>query len=124
MYHIKISTHFSSAHSLRYYRGKCEKLHGHNWKVEVTVEARELDDLGMVMDFKDLKSAVNEVLQELDHAYLNDLPYFREHNPSSEEIARYLYLRVKERVSRDGRRVHEVRVWETDTACAVYFERK
>lgn len=120
MYKVKVITHFSAAHFLREYKGKCEKLHGHNWKVEVSVSAEKLNSLGMVVDFSDLKKAVNSVLADLDHSNLSDLAYFKQHNPSSEEIARYIFDQLKSQVSQGGCLLDEVRVWETDSSCAIY----
>lgn len=122
MYRIKVLAYFSGAHSLRDYKGKCESLHGHNWKVEVMVSSLKLDSAGMVMDFAELKKIVNRVIDELDHKYLNDLDYFKENNPSSEEIARYIYNKIKEILAKEGPTLEEVCVWETTNSCAVYSE--
>ena len=132
MYKVKVISQFSAAHSLRKYKGKCENLHGHNWKIEVVVASDILNSLGMVMDFSDLKKIVNEVLEEFDHKYLNELDYFspksasssggKGNNPSSENIAGYLYSKVKEKILHQEYRLEEVRVWETEKACAIYCE--
>jgi 6-pyruvoyltetrahydropterin/6-carboxytetrahydropterin synthase len=118
MYKIKVRSHFSSAHSLRGYKGKCEDLHGHNWGVEVAVRADKLDKTGMVIDFKELKGMLKEVIAELDHRHLNDLEYFKEANPTSENIARYVFERLTER--KTGIDICEVTVFETDTSSATY----
>ena len=118
MYKIKVEGHFSSAHNLRGYKGKCESLHGHNWKVEAAVTSAELDGCGMVMDFKVLKQELEEQLSELDHKYLNELPYFSEVNPTSENIARYLYLTLKKKMPG----LSSVRVWESENSSATYYE--
>ena len=122
MYTIKIKTHFSSAHFLREYKGKCENLHGHNWQVETIVERFELDRLGMVMDFGNLKSLVSQVMESLDHCTINDIEYFKQHNPSSENIACYIFEQLKNKIVEAGCRLVEVRVWETDNSCAFYSE--
>jgi len=122
MFRVKIITHFSAAHFLRNYKGKCETLHGHNWKVEVVVSGNELDSLGMVMDFSDLKRIASIALEELDHQNLNDLDYFKERNPSSEEIARYIFNKLKKEINQGDYQLEEVRVWETDSSCAAYCE--
>jgi len=122
MYKAKIIRQFSAAHSLRNYKGKCEALHGHNWKVEVLVSSLKLNSSGMVMDFSDLKRLTSNVLEGLDHCHLNELDYFKEHNPSSEEIARYIFTKLKEEISTRGCKLEEIRVWETDSSCAVYQE--
>jgi len=122
MYKIKIVSSFSAAHFLRGYKGKCENLHGHNWKVEVIICRKKLDSLGMVMDFSDLKKITLQALGELDHANLNDLRHFKQHNPSSEEIAGYIFANLKKIIADNGCRLEEVRVWETDTSCAIYTD--
>ncbi len=120
MYKIKIVSYFSAAHSLREYKGKCESLHGHNWKVEVIVSSEKLNPSGMVMDFSDLKIITKEILENLDHKHLNDLKYFKEHNPSSEEIAKYIYDALKVKVAKKKCQLAEIRVWETENSCASY----
>ena len=122
MYELKIDAAFAAAHKLREYQGQCEDLHGHNWKVEVVVRAADLDHLGLALDFKDLKQATTDVLDQLDHKYLNELPPFREQNPSSELIAKYIFEQVEQRVNRDGVWVHRVTAWESDNACASYLK--
>lgn len=123
---VKIVSHFSAAHSLLHYEGKCEALHGHNWKVEVLVSGEELDASGMVMDFGELKRLTRRVLDELDHSHLNVLPYFigscagPERSPSSEEIARYIFINLEKTISQRSYWLKEVRVWETENSCAVY----
>lgn len=122
MYKVKVISHFSAAHFLRNYKGKCELLHGHNWKVEVIVSSNKLDSLGMVVDFSELKRLTNSVLGELDHRCLNELDYFREYNPSSEEIARYIFNKLKPQVSEKSCVLEEVQVWETENSCVIYRE--
>lgn len=120
MYHLTIKTHFAAAHKLMNYQGDCEHLHGHNWKIEVTVATRELDTAGLGIDFKILKRETNQVLDQLDHKYLNELPFFREVSPSSENIARFLYESLVHRFAERQVRMESVRVWESDNACASY----
>lgn len=120
MYKIKVLSHFSSAHNLREYKGKCEELHGHNWKVELVVEDEKLMPDGMLLDFKDLKRVLEEVLEELDHRYLNDIDHFSGRNPTSENIAAYIYQKVGPKLPRGN--VSEVSVWETETSMASYSE--
>ena len=122
MYELKITTAFAAAHCLREFRGKCEDLHGHNWKIEVYVRSSELDKIGLVIDFKEIKTATSEVLEELDHKYLNDLPAFSVENPSSENIARYIYNALSEKLNRGTIKVYKVTAWESDDACCSYFE--
>ncbi len=96
-----VHTHFSSAHSLRGYQGNCEELHGHNWKVGVQIAAETLDNLGMVIDFKVLKQKLHQIIQRLDHKHLNDLPPFDALNPSSENIAFYIFQELKKSLTHD-----------------------
>jgi 6-pyruvoyltetrahydropterin/6-carboxytetrahydropterin synthase len=120
MYHLTIKTHFAAAHRLINYQGDCENLHGHNWHVEVTVGARELDEAGLGIDFKILKRHTKELLGELDHKYLNDLPAFSQLSPSSEQIARFLFQRLSVELDTDNVRLERVTVWESEYACASY----
>ena len=122
MYHLTIHTHFAAAHNLINYQGDCENLHGHNWKVEVTVSAEELDDAGLAIDFKILKKETNNILDRLDHKYLNDLDAFKDISPSSEHIARYLFEELAKVLNDDNVNVEMVNVWESDYACASYTQ--
>ena len=121
MYELKIITEFSAAHNLRNFRGKCEALHGHNWKVEVVLSGKDLDDSGVVLDFAEVKAATGEIMSEIDHRYLNDLPFFMENNPSSENIARYIFHRLREKMDNDRIRIKRVTAWESRDACASYL---
>jgi len=122
MYELLIETRFSSAHQLRGYKGRCENLHGHNWKVQVTVTAERLNEIGLAMDFHDIKAHTNEVVSMLDHGMLNDIFPFTEINPSSENIAKWIYESLKKKIEREGIEVSAVTVWESDTASATYYE--
>lgn len=111
---------FSAGHFIRGHTGGCENLHGHNYRVRVHAAAGELDGLGMVVDFADLKAAVAEVLGPFDHRVINDIPPFDERNTTAELLARYAFDEVARRID-DGRvRVTRVEVWENDTSCAIY----
>jgi 6-pyruvoyltetrahydropterin/6-carboxytetrahydropterin synthase len=121
MYELKIITQFAAAHRLLNFQGKCEQLHGHNWKVEVFVRADQLDSAGLVRDFGEMKVITQEVLKGLDHLYLNELTHFKEENPSSENIARYLFQELSRLLNDDRVRVSKISVWESDTACATYL---
>ncbi|MCF7873425.1 MAG: 6-carboxytetrahydropterin synthase QueD [Candidatus Omnitrophica bacterium] len=123
MYKVKIIKSFSSAHYLAQYKGSCESLHGHNWKVEVVVQSEELNDLGMVMDFRQLKKITVSIIEKLDHKCLNDLEYFKINTPSSEKIAQYIYEKVSQKLPQDCQ-LDEVKVWETDNSCATYSKKK
>ena len=120
MYHLTIHTHFAAAHNLLNYEGECENLHGHNWKVEVTVAAKELDEAGLGIDFKILKKTTNDLLDTLDHKYLNDLEPFVNNSPSSENIAFYLFGKLESVLNTDNVQVEKVNVWESEYACASY----
>ncbi len=120
MYRLTIQTSFAAAHNLLQYQGDCENLHGHNWKVDVTVAARELDKSGLGIDFKILKSETRLLLETLDHKYLNDLPMFKGLSPSSENIARYLFEELGRTLNNENVTVSMVNLWESDFACASY----
>jgi 6-pyruvoyltetrahydropterin/6-carboxytetrahydropterin synthase len=123
MYEITILSHFSGAHRLRYLHGKCEELHGHNWKIEVSVFSDRLNKEGLVIDFQILKQRVEKIIGSLDHTYLNDLPYFSEKEPSSENIARYIFDKLKKELKAYRVTLKKVTAWESETACASYFGR-
>jgi 6-pyruvoyltetrahydropterin/6-carboxytetrahydropterin synthase len=112
---------FAAAHAIRGHTGGCQNLHGHNYKVRVHVSARELDRLGMVIDFADLKTAVSEVAGRFDHQVINDIPPFDRINTTAERIAGFLYREMAERMP-ERVTVERVEVWETPTSCAVYEE--
>ena len=122
MYKLKIITSFAAAHNLVNYQGDCENLHGHNWRVEVNVIARSLDKAGLGIDFKVLKAETNALLKTLDHKYLNELDPFNELSPSSENISRYLFYALGERLNNDNVTVEMITVWESDVACASFYE--
>ncbi len=121
MFEVMIERHFSSAHQLRGYRGKCENLHGHNYKIEIFARGRELDNIGLLVDFGELKAAADEVVQYLDHRNINELPPFDvELNPSAENLARYILERVAARVGDERVQIYKVRCYETPTSVATY----
>ncbi len=121
MFDIFIETHFAGAHHLRDYPGNCEKPHGHNWKVQVTVRATRLDPLGMGIDFKILKKIVNQVVDELDHRDLNEHPAFVTQNPSSENISVYLFDQLKPNLNHERYQLYSVTVYETETSGLSYY---
>jgi len=116
MYEIKVYSSFSAAHNLRNYRGKCENLHGHNWKVETVFAYPSLDKDGMAVDFKEAKAALKTVLAEFDHSYLNETGFFKSANPTSENMAKFIYDELKKKDSH----IQSVSVWENDNSCATY----
>ena len=124
MYELSVRQHFSAAHSLRDYPGDCQRLHGHNWEVEVRATGEELGTLGMVLSFSDLKAVLREALGELDHRHLNELPPFREENPTAENLARHLYRRIEGLLQQrfQGVAVSGVQVWETPGQGVFYRE--
>jgi len=119
MFTAKVIDSFSAAHSLRGYQGDCERLHGHNYRVEVSVESPQLDKAGIVMDFRDLKQILERVINDLDHLYLNDTKPFTIINPSAENIAKYIFDSVYSEV-KPPLRLKEVTVWENDSCCVCY----
>ncbi|MBP2668251.1 MAG: Queuosine biosynthesis QueD [Deltaproteobacteria bacterium] len=119
IYTLTVRASFSAAHRLREYDGNCERLHGHNWQVEVSVASEQLDDRGIALDFRAIKAAVNELLSGFDHRYLNEVPPFDRQNPSSENVARYLFEEMERKVPAPAR-VARVTVWESEDARADY----
>jgi 6-pyruvoyltetrahydropterin/6-carboxytetrahydropterin synthase len=122
MYHVTIETHFSAAHYLRNYHGRCENLHGHNWKIEVTVSSDKLDEAGMALDFTILKQKTKDILQRLDHCNLNEIEPFTEINPSSENIAHFLYNQLTKNLNDYPVTLTRVTVWESPNSKASYFK--
>ena len=120
MYEVKIKADFSAAHNLREVGGKCESLHGHNFIVEVAVESDSLDEGGMVIDLRFLKGKTKALLETLDHRYLNELPLFAKTNPSSENVAAYIFGELSRQIDQGSRRVSWVSVWESETSRATY----
>jgi 6-pyruvoyltetrahydropterin/6-carboxytetrahydropterin synthase len=119
-YEITVEASFSASHQLRDYKGETEPLHGHNFRVQASVAAHELDELGLVVDFLELEAWLKEVLEPYDHRHMNDLPPFDKVNPSTEHMARLFYDRLQEKLSSRGLRVRRVRVWEAPTFSASY----
>ena len=117
---IKTVTDFAAAHSLRGYDGPCQRLHGHNWKIEVEVQAETLDSVGMTMDFKVLKKYTKEVIDRLDHYNLNDIPPFDVINPTAENLTKYFYDEIAALIKGDAVSMKSVTIWETERACARY----
>ena len=117
MYEVAVKSSFSAAHRLRDYQGKCENLHGHNWNVEAAVSSKTLDKRGLLIDFKILKKTLGGILDELDHTYLNELAFFKKENPTSENIAKFIFDALKE----SGIRAGSVSVRENETSRATYY---
>jgi 6-pyruvoyltetrahydropterin/6-carboxytetrahydropterin synthase len=121
MFTVKVSDSFSAAHRLKGYKGDCERLHGHNYRVEIAVESPSLTESGIVADFRELKTFLKGILAEMDHQYLNDLPTFSVENPSAENIAKHIYTSLSQMVNPPAR-LKEVTVWENENCCASYTE--
>jgi 6-pyruvoyltetrahydropterin/6-carboxytetrahydropterin synthase len=122
MFEISVDETFAAAHNLRDYKGKCEDLHGHNYRVRVMVAGETLDSTGLLYDFVNLKQAIQAVIRSLDHKYLNELPPFDRLNPSAENIARHIYEQTSKQVkpAANGAAISGVTVWETETSAATY----
>ena len=120
MFEISAEYSFAAGHALRGYKGKCENVHGHNYKVQVKVAGERLNSIGLLMDFVDLRAAIKTLVDRLDHRFLNDLPPFDVLNPSAENLAKYFYDGLEPQVRAVGNRVSAVKVWETDTTSATF----
>jgi len=121
VFELVVETDFSAAHNLREYKGQCEKLHGHNWKVQVVLKAEKLDKLGMVMDFREVKRVIGEIMNKFDHTYLNELADFKVLNPTTENLSKILYDELKNTLP-PGVKVSRVTTWESERCGAIYFE--
>ncbi|MGI6451876.1 MAG: 6-carboxytetrahydropterin synthase QueD [Syntrophomonadaceae bacterium] len=117
---ITVQQEFAAAHRLYQYQGNCSNMHGHTWKVELTVTGDKLDQVGMLIDFRDIKLALAQILEPFDHCCLNDIAPFNQINPTAENLAKYIFDQAKKRLA--GYRVAVVRVWESGTAFASYTE--
>jgi len=122
MYELSVEVGFAAAHQLRGYKGKCENMHGHNWRVQVNVAAERLNEIDIAIDFHDLKRMAQEVVSPLDHAFLNEIFPFTEKNPSSENVAKWIFDSLRKKINSDNLRVATVTVWESDNASASYYE--
>ncbi|MDD3150473.1 MAG: 6-carboxytetrahydropterin synthase [Candidatus Gastranaerophilales bacterium] len=118
MWELKVEGHFSAAHHLLNYEGDCENQHGHNWKIEAFARGNQLDQANILIDFKIFKKELNKILNYLDHTDINTLPDFENISPSSEILSKYIYTKLKNQLPQ----IYKVSVWETEKACASYFE--
>ncbi|HAH97128.1 MAG TPA: 6-carboxytetrahydropterin synthase QueD [Firmicutes bacterium] len=123
MYEVTVSAHFDSAHYLREYHGRCENLHGHRWQVEASVRSNKLNQIGLALDFTELKKALRETVAQLDHVCLNDLPEFSNINPSSENIASAIFEKVTKRLHEQGLdfTIYSIKVYESPDAWVTYY---
>jgi 6-pyruvoyltetrahydropterin/6-carboxytetrahydropterin synthase len=122
MFEVSVEQTFAAGHALRNYKGSCENVHGHNFRVRVTIEGERLDDTGLLVDFIDVKKSMGDVIARLDHVFLNDIPPFDVKNPSAENIAEYFHQELSRQLAVNPVpvRLREVRVWETDIQSAAY----
>jgi 6-pyruvoyltetrahydropterin/6-carboxytetrahydropterin synthase len=121
MFEVSVEQTFAAGHALRNYKGKCENVHGHNYRVMVTIQGEQLDATGLLVDFVDIKRLMGGAIDYLDHRFINDLAPFDQINPSAENIAKYFYDRLSAGLQNQAPvRISEIRVWETDTSSAVY----
>jgi len=122
MFEVSVEETFSAGHALRGYKGKCENPHGHNYRVQVTLQGPQLDSIGLLIDFTELKRVIRNVVQRLDHQFINDLEPFTTVNPSAENMAKYFFDEVTSQLTSlpGGARVTDIVIWETDTASARY----
>jgi 6-pyruvoyltetrahydropterin/6-carboxytetrahydropterin synthase len=120
MFEVSVEYSFAAGHALRGYKGKCENVHGHNYKVQLVVAGEQLDATGMLMDFVEIRKNIKELVERLDHRFLNDVPPFDVLNPSAENIAKYFSDELEPHVRNRGLQVHAVTIWETDTTAATY----
>jgi 6-pyruvoyltetrahydropterin/6-carboxytetrahydropterin synthase len=120
MYEIKVKSSFSAAHNLKNYKGKCEHLHGHNWAVEAVFRYEALDKDGMAIDFRLAKKVLKTVTEKLDHSYMNELKIIKHINPTSENMARFIYDSVKKK----NKNIYHISVWENENSCATYSEER
>lgn len=126
MFEVSVEETFAAGHALRNYRGKCENVHGHNYRVRIAIEGERLDSTGLLVDFVEMKRLLRAIIERLDHTFLNDVPPFDRLNPSAENMARYFYDEMTQGLAAAPRensvRIAEVKIWETDTATATYRE--
>ena len=122
MFEVAVEQGFASAHALRNYKGRCENVHGHNWKVQVVIQGERLDDTGLLVDFIDVKNLMARIIDGIDHQFLNEIPPFDVVNPSAENIAEYFHRKMTEGLGDTPVpvRITEVKIWETDIQSATY----
>ncbi|MBZ5606502.1 MAG: 6-carboxytetrahydropterin synthase QueD [Acidobacteriia bacterium] len=121
MFEVTVEQTFAAGHALRNYKGKCENVHGHNFRVQVVIEGEKLDEAGLLVDFLDVKSAMRTIIDRLDHVFLNDISPFDVKNPSAENIAEYFYVELSKSLTASVPvRLREVKIWETDIQSATF----
>ena len=122
MYEVMIESSFSAAHQLKEYNGKCENLHGHNWRIQIWIRGNKIQSNGILIDFYEVEKILENVLQQIDHTNLNELQHFKEYNPTAENIAKYLFHILSNHISQENIRLYKVAVWESDKNMSAYFE--
>lgn len=120
MYKLNVTDSFSAAHRLVGYDGACQNLHGHNYKIRIAIECRELDELGLALDYTVIKKALAGILSELDHSYLNDVPALGGLNPTSENLARHIFENMSRAITKPGCSVVEVEIYESEKSSVIY----
>ena len=120
MYEVSKEMMISATHRVREHQGGCERIHGHNWKIIVYVEAKELNNMGMVIDFKDLKHVMHKVIMPMDHNDINTFAPFDKINPTSENISKYIFDEMSKELNDDRKHISKVEVYETDNSKAIY----
>lgn len=120
MFDVSVEYTFAAGHALRGYKGKCENVHGHNYKVQVVVSGEQLDSTGLLMDFVEVRKPLKELVGRLDHRFLNDIAPFDKLNPSAENIAKFFYDELEPQIQSRGLHIQAVKIWETDTTTATY----
>ena len=122
MFKLIVKKEFSSAHILHGHPGNCKRMHGHNWLVEAEVQGDNTNEIGMVIDFKDIKNNLKEIVSMLDHQFLNDLEPFINENPTAENISKYIYKELSNNINTDNIKVSKIKLWETSNSAVTYTE--
>ena len=122
MFKLIVKKEFSSAHILHGHPGNCKRMHGHNWLVEAEVQGDNTNEIGMVIDFKDIKNNLKEIIAMLDHQFLNDLEPFINENPTAENISKYIYKELSNNINTDNIKVSKIKLWETNNSAVTYTE--
>ncbi len=122
MFKLIVKKEFSSAHILNGHPGNCKRMHGHNWLVEAEVQGDNTNEIGMVIDFKDIKNNLKEIVSMLDHQFLNDLEPFINENPTAENISKYIYKELSNNINTDNIKVSKIKLWETNNSAVTYTE--
>ncbi len=122
MYKLLVKKDFSSAHILKGHPGDCKRMHGHNWIVEAEIQGNNINNIGMVIDFKDIKRMLAKITDQLDHRFLNELEPFQNQNPTAENISKYIYKELSKNINTDNIKVRQIKLWETDRSAVIYTE--